>query len=42
MGQFGQGMKLYLFRAEKANGEPTLNVAKPNRFTLSWDEVKLN
>lgn len=42
MGQFGEGMRLYLFRAEKVNGEPTLNVAKPNRFTLSWDDVKLS
>jgi hypothetical protein len=41
LGELGEGMRLYLFKAEMVNGEPALDVTRANRFTLSWDDVKM-
>lgn len=37
LGQFGAGMRIFVFKADKKNGEPVFNVAKKNSFTLSWE-----
>lgn len=42
LGQFGGGMKIFLFKAKKANGEPVINVSTKNKFTLSWNSTDLS
>ena len=42
LGQFGEGMQIYLFKAKKINGQPTINVMTRNSFTLSWNTTSLN
>lgn len=41
LGQFGDGMRLFLFDARLVDGKPPYNVAKSNHFTLSWDQTNL-
>ncbi|MGB5023781.1 MAG: hypothetical protein WBO44_00460 [Saprospiraceae bacterium] len=41
LGQFGEGMRLFLFDAKEVDGKPEFNVAKQNHFTLSWDQTNL-
>ena len=42
LGQFGEGMQIYLFKAKRINGKPTINVLTKNDFTLSWNTTSLN
>jgi hypothetical protein len=42
LGQFGEGMRIYLFRAKQINGEPEVNVMTKNSFTLTWNTTSLN
>jgi hypothetical protein len=41
LGQFGEGMRVFLFDSRKINGRPAIDIAKPNYFTLSWAKVNL-
>ena len=41
LGQLGAGMRIYLFKAKKVNGQPSVNVSTKNAFTLSWDTTRL-
>ena len=38
LGQIGDGMRLFLFDARNANGTPSFDEMKPNRFILAWDQ----
>jgi len=40
LGQFGTGMRIFLFDAKNEKGVVSFNEMKPNRFTLTWDQVK--
>lgn len=42
LGQFGEGMRIFLFDAKKTNGNPAIDIAKSNRFRLQWEGVNLN
>ena len=44
LGQFGSGMRIFLFNAKKENGEPVYNIFKKNKFTISWknNNIKWN
>jgi hypothetical protein len=37
LGQFGDGMRIFLFDGTGNNRQPAFDVAKPNRFLLTWD-----
>jgi hypothetical protein len=39
LGQFGNGMTIFLFDAKNENGNLSFDVRKPNRFILSWDHA---
>jgi hypothetical protein len=41
-GQFGEGMRIYIFKAKKINGEPVINVMAKNNFKLKWDTTSLS
>lgn len=41
LGQFGEGMKIFLFKATKSQGQPVIDVSTKNTFTLSWDKCSL-
>ena len=41
LGQFGEGMRIFLFDAKKINGKPAIDIATPNRFSLRWDQTTL-
>jgi hypothetical protein len=41
LGQFGEGMRVFLFDAKKINGKPAIDIAKTNSFTLSWAQTSL-
>jgi hypothetical protein len=41
LGQFGEGMRIYLFKAKKINGQPVINIMTKNNFTLSWNSASL-
>src|ERR1700760_1614456 len=36
LGQFGDGMHVFLFDGTAGNGKPAFDVDKPNRFLLTW------
>jgi hypothetical protein len=40
-GQFGQGMRIFLFDARNANGTLSFDEKKANHFTLAWDQVSI-
>lgn len=42
LGQFGEGMRIYLFKPKKLNGQSAFNVLTKNNFTLSWNTTSLN
>jgi hypothetical protein len=42
MGQLGEGMQIYLFKAPQINGQPAINILSKNKFSLSWNNNKLN
>jgi hypothetical protein len=37
LGQFGDGMHVFLFDGTAGNGRPAFDVDKPNRFLLTWE-----
>jgi hypothetical protein len=37
LGQFGDGMHVFLFDGTGGNGKPAFEVDKPNRFLLTWE-----
>lgn len=41
LGQFGEGMRVFLFDAKKLNGKPVIDIAKTNSFTLSWAQTSV-
>lgn len=41
LGQFGEGMRVFLFESKKKNGEPAIDVSKTNSFTLNWGSTGL-
>lgn len=41
LGQFGQGMRIFLFEAKQVNGKPVIDITKTNHFSLSWDDINL-
>jgi hypothetical protein len=43
LGQFGEGMRLFLFQAKKDKaGSNIINIARDNNFSLKWDKVNVN
>jgi hypothetical protein len=40
-GQFGKGMRIFLFKPKQTNGQVQFNVLKKNCFSLSWDNTRL-
>ena len=41
LGQFGGGMRIFLFRAKKVNGMNAMDVRAKNSFRLSWGQTNL-
>lgn len=41
LGQFGEGMKIIMFDAPKAEGKNTIDLSKQNNFSLSWNSTVL-
>lgn len=41
LGQFGEGMRIFLFKAQQVSGKPAIDITKPNTFSLSWDQVNV-
>jgi hypothetical protein len=41
LGQFGDGMRMFLFDARGANGNPSFDETKSNHFALTWDQVSM-
>ncbi len=41
LGQFGEGMRIFVFDAKKINGKPVIDITQANKFILSWEEVNL-
>lgn len=41
LGQFGAGMRVFLFDAKKKNGRPIIDIATVNNFTLSWEQISI-
>jgi hypothetical protein len=39
LGQFGDGMRIFLFDGRNASGNPSFDEKKPNRFIITWDQV---
>jgi len=42
LGQFGEGMRIFLFEAKKVSGKPAMDITKTNTFSLKWEQVNLN
>jgi hypothetical protein len=40
-GQFGDGMRMFLFDAKNTNGTLSFDEKKSNHFTLAWDQVSI-
>lgn len=41
LGQFGNGITIFLFDTKNEKGISPFDVSKPNRFTLTWDNASL-
>ncbi|HEY8894838.1 MAG TPA: hypothetical protein VIM79_08475 [Niastella sp.] len=41
LGQFGEGMRIFVFNAKQVNGKPAIEIDKANYFTLMWGGSKL-
>lgn len=41
LGQFGEGMRVFLFDAKQLNEEAPLDLTAANDFALSWGETNL-
>ena len=41
LGQFGEGMCIFLFEAKQIDGKPAMDVTKVNYFTLNWEQTTL-
>lgn len=41
LGQFGAGMRVFLFDARQLNGKAAIDITKTNNFTLSWGQTNL-
>ncbi|HXB07152.1 MAG TPA: hypothetical protein VNW04_08555 [Puia sp.] len=39
LGQFGDGMRIFMFDGTAGNGKPAFEVDKPNHFLLTWDDA---
>ncbi len=39
LGQFGEGMCVFLFEAKQTDGKPAIDITKVNHFTLSWEQT---
>lgn len=39
LGQFGDGMHIFLFDGTAGNGKPAFDVDKPNHFVLTWESA---
>jgi hypothetical protein len=42
MGQFGEGMRIFIFDAIVNNDKAAIEVTSKNKFSLSWDKAKMN
>jgi hypothetical protein len=42
LGQFGDGMHVFLFDGTDGKGKPAFDVAKPNHFLLTWEDASAN
>jgi hypothetical protein len=41
LGQFGSGMRIFLFNAKKVNGKNPFDILTANSFRLNWDQTSL-
>ena len=41
LGQFGEGMHVFLFESKQIKGEPVIDITKVNHFTLIWEQANL-
>ena len=41
LGQFGEGMHIFLFEAKQTDDKPAIDITKINHFTLSWEQTNL-
>ena len=41
LGQFGEGMCIFIFEAKQIDGKPATDITKVNHFTLSWEQANL-
>jgi hypothetical protein len=41
LGQFGEGMHVFLFEAKQIDGKPAIDITKVYHFSLSWEQANL-
>jgi hypothetical protein len=41
LGEFGEGMHLFMFKANKVKGKQVIDISKSYNFTIVWQDIKM-